>query len=85
MHTGRFEIFFDIGIIVYVEMALRWNRISGVHSLSSPSQFMPFFIALAQLLNTLYRLGKAGLKIASTDNDDSEFEHGKSNVLAGML
>ena len=45
MPTGKFEIAFNIGIVVYVEMAIKWNNISGVNSLSSPGQFMPFFIA----------------------------------------
>jgi hypothetical protein len=61
MPRGKFEFVLDIGIIVYVEMALRWNRITGVHSLNSPGQFMPLFIALAQLIATAYR----GIKVVA--------------------
>ena len=51
----------EIGIIVYVEMVLRCNRITGVHSLNSAGQFMPLFIALSQLIATAYR----GIKIVA--------------------
>jgi hypothetical protein len=68
MGTGKFEIALGLGIVVYVEMALKWNHISGVHSLSTPGQFIPFFIALAQLFTTLYRLGKYVL-IKSAEDD----------------
>ncbi len=61
MGTGKFEIAFELGIVVYVEMSLKWNNITGVHSLSQPGQFMPFFIALAELVTTLYRVGKYAL------------------------
>ena len=68
MGTGKFEIALELGIVVYVEMALKWNHISGVHSLSTPGQFMPFFVALAQLFSTLYQLGKYVLiKLAEDD------------------
>jgi hypothetical protein len=72
MPTGEFEIFFNVGIVVYVEMAIKWNNISGVNSLSSPGQFMPFFIALAQLFATLYRLAKYAAIRASTDDNGEE-------------
>ena len=68
MGTGKFEIALELGIVVNVEMALKWNHISGVHSLSTPGQFMPFFVALAQLFTTLYRLGKYVL-IKSAEDD----------------
>jgi hypothetical protein len=77
MPRGKFEFAFDIGIIVYVEMALKWNRITGVHSLSSPGQFMPLFIALAQLIATAYRALKAIHPSSSLqvepDADEGEF------------
>src|SRR5277367_1431229 len=76
MPTGEFEIAFDVGIVVYVEMAIKWNGISGVNSLSSPGQFMPFFIALAQLFATLYRLAKhAAIKLSTDDygEEDGKF------------
>ena len=72
MPTGRFEFVFNIGIIVYVEMAIKWNHISGVNSLSSPGQFMPFFIALAQLFATLYRLVKHAAIMVTTEDDGEE-------------
>lgn len=50
-------------MVVYVEMALKWNNISGVHSLSTPGQFMPFFIALVQLLATLYQVSKLAFQV----------------------
>jgi hypothetical protein len=68
MGTGKFEIALELGIVVYVETALKWSDTSGVHSLSTPGQFMPFFIALAQLFTTLYRLGKYVL-IKSAEDD----------------
>lgn len=68
MGTGNFELAFELGIVVYVELALKWNHITDVHSLRTPGQFMPFFIALAQLVTTLYRLGKYAL-IASLEAD----------------
>jgi hypothetical protein len=68
MGTGKFEIALELGIVVYVEMALKWNHISGVHTLSAPGQFMPFFIALAHFITTFYRLGKYAL-IKSVEDD----------------
>lgn len=61
MATGSLEFVINAGVIAYVELAIKWNHISGVHDLSSPGQYMPFFIALAQLFTTLYQLGKHGL------------------------
>jgi len=69
MGTGSFEIAFELGIVVYVEMALKWNNISGVHTLKTPGQFMPFFIALAQFITTFYRIGKYAL-IQSMEDDN---------------
>ena len=71
MPRGKFEFAVDIGIIVYVEMALRWNRITGVHSLNSPGQFMPLFIAIAQLIATGYRGIKAVGQLAVGESDSS--------------
>jgi hypothetical protein len=61
MGTGSFEIAFELGIVVYVEMALKWNNISGIHTLSQPGQFMPFFIALAQFIRHFIALGSMRL------------------------
>lgn len=53
---GRaFEITVNIGVIAFVEMTLKWNNITGVHSLRDPGQFMPLMIALAQLLAIIYQ------------------------------
>jgi hypothetical protein len=73
MDTGKCEIVFEIGVVVYVEILLKWNNISGVHMLSTPGQFMPFFIALAQLITTFYRIGKYALfQSMEEDNGDPE-------------
>jgi hypothetical protein len=71
------EIPIIVCFAVFVELCLKGNHISGVHSLSSPGQFMPFFIALAQLLTTLYRLGKYWA-IMTVDYDNGGEEEGKS-------
>lgn len=75
MGTGKFEIAFELGIVVYVEVALRWNHITDVHTLSAPGQFMPFFIALAQLVTTLYRVVKHA--IIQSIEDDGGGQEGK--------
>jgi hypothetical protein len=73
MGTGSFEIAFELGIVVYVEMALKWNNITGVHTLSAPGQFMPLFIALAQLITTFYRIGKYAVIQAMEEDNGGEF------------
>lgn len=55
---GSFESSLKIGVIVFAELTVKWNHISGVNSLNSPGQYMPFFIALAQVLTTIYQLLK---------------------------
>jgi hypothetical protein len=72
MPTRKIEPMISVGIIVYVEMAIKWNHISGVNSLSTPGQFMPFFIALAQLFATLYRLEKQATIKETTEDDGNE-------------
>lgn len=49
------DLALNIGVILFVELTLRWNEIQGVHKLADPGQFMPFFIGLAQFLAVLYR------------------------------
>jgi hypothetical protein len=66
--TGWLEIAVELAVIVYVEMSLKLNRISDVHSLTAPGQFIPFFLALAQLLGAFYRVGKYAL-IQSIEDD----------------
>ncbi|KAK5998385.1 hypothetical protein PT974_00764 [Cladobotryum mycophilum] len=82
MGFGPVDFLVNIGAIVYVEMALKWNKISGVHTLGDPGQFMPFFIALAQLGSVIYAIAKTGLSLAADDRDlsdledsDEEYEH----------
>ncbi|OTA08613.1 hypothetical protein A9Z42_0003170 [Trichoderma parareesei] len=67
----------NVGAIVYVEMALKWNDISDVHSLASPGQFMPFFISIAQLLSVFYGIGKGMLEMAEDEDSDSDTESGR--------
>lgn len=59
MGFGTADFLVNVGAIVYVEMALKWNHISDVHSLVDPGQFMPFFISLAQLFSVFYGISKA--------------------------
>ncbi|KAH6607687.1 hypothetical protein Trco_004000 [Trichoderma cornu-damae] len=72
MGYGPFDFLVNVGAIVYVELALKWNNISGVHSLVAPGQFMPFFIALAQLLSVFYGVAKAALSLAADDAQSPE-------------
>lgn len=73
MNYGPLDFLVNIGAIVYVEMALKWNNISGVHSLATPGQFMPFFIALAQLLSVFYGFTSTALDLAADDVSFSDF------------
>ena len=57
---ASFNIIVIIGMVAYVEMTLNWNSITSVHSLRETGQFMPLFIALAQLIATLYQVCKVG-------------------------
>ncbi|PHH88817.1 hypothetical protein CDD83_6998 [Cordyceps sp. RAO-2017] len=76
---GSVDLLANVGAIVYVELALKWNGITGVHTLDSPGQFMPFFIALAQFLSVFYSALKYVLlqyadEHALDDEDDSTLE-----------
>ncbi|PHH60344.1 hypothetical protein CDD81_1829 [Ophiocordyceps australis] len=66
------DLIVNIGAIVYVEMALRWNQISGVYSLDSPGQFMPFVIALGQLFSVFFSAAKYLLQ---SDANESLLDH----------
>ncbi|EHK21326.1 uncharacterized protein TRIVIDRAFT_152715 [Trichoderma virens Gv29-8] len=79
MGFGPVDFLVNIGAIVYVEMALKWNNISGVHSLATPGQFMPFFISIAQLLSVFYGVGKGLLSMAADEDDDSDSGSGKTS------
>lgn len=71
------EFLVNIGVIVFVEMTLKWNHISGVHSLDSPGQFMPFFIGLAQLLAVVYKGISNGLKRMANEDEPESLQYGK--------
>ncbi|KAL7950048.1 hypothetical protein V8C42DRAFT_309330 [Trichoderma barbatum] len=75
MGFGPVDFLVNIGAIVYVEMALKWNNISGVHSLVAPGQFMPFFIALAQLLSVFYGVGKGLMSLAADEDSESDLDY----------
>ncbi|KAL7801308.1 hypothetical protein V8C44DRAFT_353719 [Trichoderma aethiopicum] len=77
MGFGPLDFLVNIGAIVYVEMALKWNNISGVHSLTTPGQFMPFFISIAQLLSVFYGIGKAAMAMAEDEDGESDAESGE--------
>ncbi|ATY64504.1 hypothetical protein A9K55_004413 [Cordyceps militaris] len=66
-----FEITANIGVIVFVEMTLKWNNITNVHSLRDPGQFMPLMIALAQLLAIIYQ-GVSRFAHLTARNDDAD-------------
>jgi hypothetical protein len=72
-----FEIPFVVCFAVFIELSIKENHITGVHSLRSPGQFMPFFIAVAQLLTTVYRLVKYWA-IRAVEGDNGGEEEGKS-------
>ncbi|KJZ72428.1 hypothetical protein HIM_08231 [Hirsutella minnesotensis 3608] len=67
--VGTFDLLANVGAIVYVEVSLKWNGITGVHSLDSPGQFMPFFIALGQLLSVFYCAAKYFLQLRVESQD----------------
>ncbi|RFU76000.1 hypothetical protein TARUN_6244 [Trichoderma arundinaceum] len=85
MGVGPLDFLVNVGAIVYVEMALKWNSISDVHSLVAPGQFMPFFIAIAQLLSVFYGIAKAGLSLAADDVSlsDSDFDEEDDDLPCG--
>lgn len=64
-----FEITINIGLIVFVEMTLKWNNIKGVHSITDPGQFMPLMIAIAQLLAVIYQAISRFAHMAASEND----------------
>lgn len=78
-YGGPLDFLLNVGAIVYVEMALKWNNISGVHSLVTPGQFMPFFISLAQLLSVFYGVAKVGFSLAADDASLSDSGDGKAS------
>ncbi|GJN72470.1 hypothetical protein PLICBS_006543 [Purpureocillium lilacinum] len=57
--SAGFKVAVNWFAIVYVEVSLKWNNIQDVHSLDSPGQFMPFVIALGQLVTVLFLAYKA--------------------------
>ncbi|PFH62988.1 hypothetical protein XA68_10400 [Ophiocordyceps unilateralis] len=65
---GSVDLLANVGAIVYVEVSLRWNSITGVHSLDSPGQFMPLVIALGQFLSVFYSAAKEMLRRRANDD-----------------
>lgn len=63
------DLALNIGVILFVELTIRWNQISDVHSLNSPGQFIPFFIGLAQLMSVGYKAIKNYLKNEADEED----------------
>lgn len=63
------DLALNIGVILFVELTIRWNDISGVHSLDSPGQYIPFFIGLAQLMSVGYKAIKNYLKNEAEEED----------------
>lgn len=70
---SAFEISLNIGVIAFVEMTIKWNNITGVHTLRDPGQFMPLMIALAQLFSVIYQGVSKFAHIAAVE-DDAYFE-----------
>lgn len=66
------DIALNVGIIVFMELAIRWNSISGVNSLNSAGQFMPFFIALAQFLSVGYKALSNYMRKFATEEFDGQ-------------
>ncbi|KAJ3493908.1 hypothetical protein NLG97_g4430 [Lecanicillium saksenae] len=70
-----FEITLNIGVIAFVEMTLKWNHITNVHSIRDPGQFMPLMIALAQLLAVIYQ-GVSRFAHLAAIEDEPPFDEG---------
>ncbi|KND93036.1 hypothetical protein TOPH_02089 [Tolypocladium ophioglossoides CBS 100239] len=78
LSAGTVDLVVNVGAIVYVEVSLKWNNIAGVHSLNSPGQFMPFFVALGQLLSVFYSATKYLLLLHA--NEDVAEEEDESTL-----
>ncbi|KAM3469657.1 hypothetical protein MY8738_010040 [Beauveria namnaoensis] len=66
---SAFEISINIGVIAFVEMTLKWNNITNVHSLRDPGQFMPLMISLAQLVAIIYQGVSRVAHMAATEDE----------------
>ncbi|KAJ6779851.1 hypothetical protein PWT90_00847 [Aphanocladium album] len=66
-----FEITLNIGVIVFVEMTLKWNNIKNIHSIREPGQFMPLMIALAQLFAVIYQGVSRFAHLAAVEDEPS--------------
>ncbi|KAF4589307.1 hypothetical protein GQ602_003196 [Ophiocordyceps camponoti-floridani] len=71
---GSIDLLANVGAIVYVEVSLRWNNITGVHSIDSPGQFMPLVIALGQFLSVFYSAAKQLLVMNANEDFVGEEE-----------
>ncbi|KAF2476914.1 uncharacterized protein BDR25DRAFT_300046 [Lindgomyces ingoldianus] len=50
------------------EMTLKWNHVTDVYTLRSPSQLVPLMLGVGQLVDTIYRVVQSRVK----DEEDSE-------------
>lgn len=90
---SAFEISINIGVIAFVEMTLKWNNITNVHSLRDPGQFMPLMISLAQLVAIIYQGVSRVAHMAATedeplaygDGDDTDCTHENKSLLPRHL
>ncbi|KAH8718180.1 hypothetical protein HC256_002832 [Beauveria bassiana] len=90
---SAFEISINIGVIAFVEMTLKWNNITNVHSLRDPGQFMPLMISLAQLVAIIYQGISRVAHMAATedeppaygDGDDTDCTHENKSLLPRHL
>ncbi|KAM3471208.1 hypothetical protein MY5147_005954 [Beauveria neobassiana] len=80
---SAFEISINIGVIAFVEMTLKWNNITNVHSLRDPGQFMPLMISLAQLVAIIYQGVSRVAHMAATE--DEPLAYGKLSPFHSRL
>ncbi|PMB70385.1 hypothetical protein BM221_002836 [Beauveria bassiana] len=72
---SAFEISINIGVIAFVEMTLKWNNITNVHSLRDPGQFMPLMISLAQLVAIIYQGVSRVAHMAATEDEPPAYDN----------
>lgn len=53
--------------MISVELTLLWNGISGVYTLNSTGQLIPFIIGVVGLLSLLHGISVERSKLKSTD------------------
>ncbi|KAJ2967270.1 hypothetical protein NQ176_g9740 [Zarea fungicola] len=75
------EITVNIGVIVFVEMTLKWNNITNVHTLRNPGQFMPLLIALAQLLAIIYQGVSSAAHLVASEDEPHLDDHDEADCI----